>query len=77
MCVLCRHMNLNREALVVIRERSGMSKTQLAAKCGVDRTLIHRIENGERHATVSVIRKMADALECPLMALIGPSDEAA
>lgn len=66
-------MNLNKEALVVIRERSGMSKTDLANKVGVDRTLIHRLENGERRASVSVIRRLADALDCPLMALIGPS----
>ena len=70
-------MNLNRAALVVIRERSGLSKTGLAERAGVDRTLIHRIENGERNATPTVIRKLADALECPLMALIGPEVDAA
>ena len=70
-------MNLNRAALVTIRERSGLSKTALAAKAGVDRTLVHRIENGERHATPTVIRKFADALECPLLALIGPETDAA
>ena len=70
-------MNLNREALTVIRERSGLTKSSLATKAGVDRTLIHRLENGERTASVAVIRKLADALECPLMAIIGPSDEAA
>ena len=67
-------MNLNREALIVIRQRSGLSKTALAERAGVDRTLIHRIENGERNASVAVIRKLADALKCPLMALLGPAD---
>lgn len=66
-------MDLNREALKVIRERSGLSKTALAERAGVDRTLVHRIENGERNATPAVIRKFADALQCPLMALIGPA----
>jgi len=70
-------MNLNRAALVVIRERSGLSKTALAERAGVDRTLVHRIENGERNATPAVIRKLADALDCPLLALIGPDDRAA
>lgn len=67
-------MKLNRQALTVVRERSGLSKTALATAAGVDRTLIHRLETGERNATVSVIRKLADALDCPLMALIGPDD---
>lgn len=70
-------MNLNRAALVVIRERSGLSKTALAERAGVDRTLVHRIENGERNATPTVIRKLADALDCPLMALIGPAEQSA
>lgn len=70
-------MNLNRDALIVIRQRSGLSKTALAERAGVDRTLVHRIENGERNATVAVIRKLADALDCPLMALIGPADDGA
>lgn len=70
-------MNLNRDALVTIRERSGLSKSELARRAGVDRTLVHRLENGERPATPAVMRKLATALDCPLMALIGPSAEAA
>lgn len=70
-------MNLNRQALIVIRERSGHSKTSLAELAGVDRTLIHRLENGERNATPAVMRKLADALDCPLHALMGPSEVAA
>lgn len=65
-------MNLNRAALTEIRERSGISKTDLADRAGVDRTLVHRLENGERRGTPVVIRKLADALQCPVMALIGP-----
>lgn len=67
-------MNLNRQALIVIRERSGHSKTSLAELAGVDRTLIHRLENGERNATPVVMRKLADALDCPLYALMGPAE---
>lgn len=70
-------MNLNREALRTIRERSGHSKSSLADRAGVSRALIHRLENGERNATPSVMRKLASALDCPLHALMGPSDEAA
>ena len=50
---------------------------ELATRAGVDRTLVHRLENGERNATPAVLKKLADALGCPLMALIGPDDEAA
>jgi len=67
-------VNLNREALTVIRERSGHSKSSLAEIAGVDRTLVHRLENGQRNATPSVMRKLALALDCPLHALMGPSD---
>ena len=67
-------MILNREALTVIRERTGHSKSSLADVAGVDRTLIHRLENGERNATPSVMRKLAEALDCPLHALMGPAN---
>lgn len=63
-------MNLNRFTLAVLRDRSGMSKATLARRAGVDRTLIHRIENGERNATPDVIRKLATALDCPVLALV-------
>lgn len=69
-------MNLNRAALVTIRERSGLSRTDLANEAGVDLSLVCRIESGKRNATPAVIRKLADALNCPLMALIGPPTEA-
>lgn len=70
-------MELNRAALLVIRERSGLTKSALAERAGVDRTLVHRLENGERRATPAVMRKLADALDCPLLALIGPTTEEA
>lgn len=67
-------VKLNKEALKVIRERSGLSKTDLAERAGIDRTLVHRLENGERNCTAPVMRKLADALGCPLFALMGPDD---
>ena len=73
---MVRDMQINREALIAIRERSGMNKSQLADAAGVDRTLVHRIESGERNATPDVMRKLAEGLKVPVTALIG-SDEAA
>lgn len=70
-------MKLNREALIAIRERSGMNKSQLADAAGVDRTLVHRIENGERNATPDVMRKLAQGLKVPVTAIIGPSEDEA
>jgi transcriptional regulator with XRE-family HTH domain len=66
-------MNLNRDALIALRERSGMNKQQLADAAGVDRTLVTRIEKGERNATPSVITKFAHALKVPVTALLGPT----
>jgi transcriptional regulator with XRE-family HTH domain len=68
-------VRLNKEALTVIRERTGLSKTELAERAGIDRTLVHRLENGERNCTPTVMRKLATALDCPLFALMGPSDD--
>lgn len=63
-------MNLNRDALTTIRERSGLSRSGLAVRAGVDRSLIHRLENGERNASPTMVHKLAQALNCPVMALI-------
>lgn len=62
-------MKLNPEALRVIRERSGMSKAELATRAGIDRTLVTRLENGERTGTPAVIAKLASALACSQLAI--------
>jgi transcriptional regulator with XRE-family HTH domain len=69
-------MNLNRDALVALRERSGLSKQELADRAGVDRTLITRLENGERRATPAVMKKLAAALAVSLLAISGPEEVA-
>lgn len=72
------HVNLNRYTLIALRERSGLSKAELAKRAGVDRTLVTRIENGERTATPRVIRQFADALDVSILALgDNPEDVAA
>ena len=70
-------MVLNRSALTTIRERSGHTKTSLADAVGCDRTLIHRFENGERDASPAMVGRLAEALRCPLPALLGPPDDEA
>ena len=70
-------MKLNRDALIALRERSGLNKAQLADAAGVDRTLVHRIENGERNCTPDVMRKLAAGLKVPITALLGPTEDSA
>lgn len=70
-------MNLNTDALVEIRRRSGINQSALATRAGIDRTLLNKIERGERTATDAVIVKLAAGLKCPLLALIDGTDDAA
>ena len=71
-------VKLNREALIALRERSGLSKSQLGKASGIDRTLVHRVENGERHATDDVIVKLAAGLKVPVTAIISdPAEQVA
>lgn len=65
---------LNRDALVALRERTGLSKQDLADRAGVDRTLITRLENGERRATPAVMKRLALALDVSLLAISGPEE---
>lgn len=67
-------MTLNREALIALRERSGMSKTELAERAGIHPTLVTRLENGERRATPAVMLKLAQALRVSQVALMGPDE---
>lgn len=62
-------MKLNIEALKVIRERSGVTKAELADRAGIDRTLVTRLENGERAGTPAVIAKLAAALQVSQLAI--------
>lgn len=73
-----RDVNLNRHTLELVRTRTGLTKAELADRAGVDRTLITRLENGERIATPSVIVKLAAALDCSQLALCdAPKDAVA
>lgn len=71
-------VRLNPETLKLVRERTGLSKAELATLAGIDRTLITRIESGERTATPNVIVRLAAALQCSQIALCSvPAPEAA
>lgn len=62
-------VKLNRHTLTALRERSGLTKAELAERAGFDPSFITRIENGQRTATPAVIVKLAAALMVPTVAL--------
>ncbi|HTS88109.1 MAG TPA: helix-turn-helix transcriptional regulator [Gemmatimonadales bacterium] len=56
-------MTPTRLRLESMRQAKGLSQAALARASGVSRTLIGRIENGERpNVTLEVLDKLADAL---------------
>jgi transcriptional regulator with XRE-family HTH domain len=56
-------------AVTYAREKAGLTRTQLAELCGVSLSLISEIEKGTRNATPAMIRKLAEALNCPVVIL--------
>ena len=70
-------MRLNGEALKVIRERTGLTITQLSTASGVDRTVITRLESGERRGTPAQIVALAQALNVALTVITYPVVEVA
>jgi len=50
------------ESLKAERLRQNLSFNSLAAKAGVDRTMLSRMEKGERTPTIDVLLRIAEAL---------------
>lgn len=61
---------INGEALRTIRERTGYKNSTLASRAGISPSYLTELENGTKPGSVEVIRKLADALGCPLGALL-------
>lgn len=71
-------MPINYAALRAIRERSGLSVTQLSELSGVGRSHLANIEAGRRDASEQNIKALAEALKVPTVAIInGPAEAAA
>lgn len=62
-------LNHQPEAVTWAREQAGLTKTQLAQTIGVSLSLISEIEAGTRNATPANLNRLADALNCPRVAL--------
>lgn len=50
------------EILKEMRKRQGISQSELAEKCALDRTFISMLERGVRQPTISTLFKLAKAL---------------
>lgn len=53
------------------RQQAILSQDQLADRCGVARDTISKLENGQRQAYPSTIRKLATGLEVAPQMLLG------
>lgn len=53
-----------------LRKERGWSQEVLADECGLDRTYISGIERVVRNPTITVIERIALALNCPLGCLL-------
>jgi transcriptional regulator with XRE-family HTH domain len=57
------------EAVTWARKKAGVTKRALAEKIGISEQLMSEIESGWRNATPANLAKIAEALNCPLVAL--------
>ena len=70
-------MVINHHALKALRERSGYTIRGLAEASGVSKSTISAAEQGERNPSPSAIKKLAEALAVPTVALLKHLDEIA
>lgn len=54
-----------------------MTKAELAKLAGIDRTLVTRLETGDRNGTPAVIARLASALQCSQVAICTMTEVAA
>ena len=57
--------------IATLRDKKGLSQTELADKSGVSRVMIGKYERGEAIPSIDAAKKIADALEVSLDYLVG------
>ncbi|MFB7474012.1 helix-turn-helix domain-containing protein [Kitasatospora sp. NPDC056184] len=62
-------MTPNGTAIRVIRQACNVSLRQLAARAGLDRSFISRVERGKSGASETSLRDIAAALDVPVAAI--------
>lgn len=70
-------MQINGVAVRVIRQRSGVTSTDLAKAAGVSQALLSLIECGRRNSSPKTIKAIAEALMVPLPAILKNPEAAA
>ena len=58
------------EKIKELRKNIGLNQEELANYLEVDQTLISKIENDERNATLGMLRKLSELFTCPLESLL-------
>src|ERR1700754_1565408 len=54
-----------------LRERRGMTLTAVAAKTGISKSTLSRLENGERKPSLELLLPLAEVFHLPLDELVG------
>jgi transcriptional regulator with XRE-family HTH domain len=65
------------QAITVIRERRGMSRDELAARCEMTPAKLEQVERGEADESWGGVRLIAKELDMPLGALMIEAEESA
>ena len=68
-------MQVNRHALRAIRERSGLGLSELARRAGCSQPHLSNIEHGRRRPSPATLRRLAEALQVPVVALLAEGGE--
>lgn len=70
-------MRANGAAIRTIRERSGLTVSQLAREIGIQQPHLSNVENGRRQASPEVLLAIARVLKIDLLAILADPETAA
>lgn len=56
-------------AIISLRRAAGISQEEFARKANIDRCYMSSIENGKRQVSITIIQRIADALDVPISRL--------
>jgi transcriptional regulator with XRE-family HTH domain len=57
------------------RIQAGFNKTELAAKAGISKSYMGRLESGKSNASPRVLKRLADPLNCQIADLMPPEPD--
>ncbi|WP_085811416.1 helix-turn-helix domain-containing protein [Sphingomonas sp. TZW2008] len=57
-----------------LRKAKGLAQEKFALEFGMDRTYVSGIERGTRNPTITVVQRLADALDVPVAELFAEKD---